>query len=95
MAWYHQYQYAEIKSARYITLRGKSLPIVSYEITDDPKRILAVKLEICRDNFQWFNRSDVTLFKSGVDLITMPEQRHNENIVKRLCRSLNMRRFFS
>jgi len=91
MAWYHQFQYAEIKNPLYPTLRGKSLPIVSYEITDNPKKIKAVKVMVARENYVWFDCSSVTLFKSGIDLAIMPELRHKENILKRIMRNMGMK----
>ena len=93
MAWYHQYQFAELNHNLYPTLRGKALPIVQYEITDLPKKIVAVKVKIAPGNFAWFDSKHVTLYKSGSDLIVMPEIKYGESIVRRIMRSFGLKKY--
>lgn len=93
MAWYHVYQYAEVDVELYPTLRGKALPITQYEITDDPKKIVSVKVQVAPGNFVWFDRKHVRLYKSGKDLSRMIEKRHNEGFVNKTLRILGLNKF--
>lgn len=93
MAWYHQYQYAEIMMGEYPALRGRALPIHRYEISFDGLHILRVEVEVPGGTTQWFRvPHDVILYKSGKDLITLPETRLSESKWQKLLRRWNLKR---
>lgn len=93
MAWYHQYQYASVKMAEYPQLRNMALPILRYEIAHDGMHILRVEVQIKDGQTMWFKYpSQVSLYKSGKDLITMPEQASSEKMFDKLLRAFNLKR---
>ncbi|MBD3321789.1 MAG: hypothetical protein GF350_11900 [Chitinivibrionales bacterium] len=89
MAWYHQYQYAEIKPGRgYRNLERRALPILRYEIIDQKKRIVQVELFVNKSVSIWIKARHVWLYKSSKDLALLTEQRHENHRLKRLIHHL-------
>lgn len=92
MAWYHVYQFAEIRDPMYPRLRGKCLPIIKYEVWEKEKKIIAVQVLIKEGQVKWFHRktTNILLYRSGSDLLKI-EERYQEPILKRLWRNLHWR----
>lgn len=88
MAWYHVYQFGEVTSNMYPALRRKALPIIQFEITDDPARVLAVKLFTGPGQSMWFNRADIILYRSNSELQIMPDVKIKSNWFRRFLKSL-------
>lgn len=91
MAWYHQYQFAEVTHENFKHLKGKSLPIIQYEIIEEEKKILSVRVKTSEISSEWFNRKYVRLFKGPKELIIVPDQRHTEHLFQRLKRMFNFK----
>lgn len=92
MAWYHAYQYAEPKPdrGRLSHLRNKALPIIRYEITDRPPKIISVEVAVNKATSIWLNRDDIILYRGSQDFVSVPEKRQNRSQFLRLLRSLNL-----
>ena len=89
--WYHQYQYAEVRHDLYPLLKGKSLPIIQYEVTTDNKKILSLKLKLSETVFKWFPKKYCVLYKGPKELIYMPEQKHNLRFMNKIKNLFNLK----
>lgn len=92
MAWYHQYQFAEIIDTMYPDLKGIALPIVRYEIKDAPARVVAVEVFIKGGQNMWFTRRQVRLYMGSEELILRPEQRESKKMWERFLRKFNLKK---
>lgn len=93
MAWYHQYQYAEVIDPMYPLLRSKALPITRYEIRD--LHILKVEVQLQPGMSKWFSvPSQVRLYKSGSDLLVIPDLKNtNSSKFQKFLKRLNLKRW--
>jgi len=90
MAWYHQYQFAEVTDLGYPGLKGFALPIVRYEIRE-PLHILAVEVQIKDGQTVWFKVAQIRLYKGSKDLINTPEQKSSAGAWKRFLKKMNLK----
>lgn len=89
MAWVHQYQYAEISPSLYPKLRGMALPIIRYEVQED--KIIAVELGLKDNQRVWVERENVTLYRSGKELISIPETKGSLRKWRRFLKQFSIR----
>lgn len=75
MSWFFQYQFVEITDQMYPKLKGKCLPIVSYEMDSDETKVLGVLVNLGPGNNVWFKREQFILYKSSNDLIQLNRKR--------------------
>lgn len=87
MAWYHQYQYASLRTAP-----GKAFPILAWEIASDELHILSVKLLISEKDHRWFDMGQVTLFRSSSEFKNIFDKSSSDNKVMRFLKSFGQKR---
>lgn len=88
MAWFFQYQYIEVTDQMYPKLKGKSLPIVSYEMNSDETKILGVLVNLGPGNNTWFTREQFTLYKSGVDIAQIHRTKRSISLFNKIKKSI-------
>lgn len=90
MAWYHEYQFAEVRDPLYPRLKGFGLPIIRYEIRED--KIIALELQLKDNQTIWFPREHLILYKCGKDLVTKSEGRGTAKGWKKLLQKFNLKK---
>lgn len=87
MAWFHQFQFASLRTAP-----GKAFPILAWEIASDELHILSVKLLISENDHRWFDMGQVMLFRSNSEFKNIFDKSVSDNKVMRFLKSFGQRR---
>ncbi len=91
MAWYNQYQYAEVIDPMYRNLNNKALPIIRFDIVDSEKKVLAVELSFGNNSSQWFEQNQVILYKSGKELIGIGQKKRDIGLFNKISKIFKLK----
>jgi hypothetical protein len=87
VAWFHQHQFAALRTAP-----GKAFPILAWEISSDEMHIISVKLMIAEKDNRWFDIGQVMLFRSNSEFKNIFDKSISDNKVMRFLKSFGKRR---
>jgi hypothetical protein len=85
------FQYAECIDKNYPQLRGKALPIVSYELAWITNVLIGVKCMLHEGHYQWFDVRQVRLYRGRKEWLTVQHRRHERGTLRRLLRGLGLK----